>query len=383
MMARRYVGIDLAKRTMQVCILEKGEIERHDLKTDAKGRQMLRRLLRKTDVVGMEMCCCSVILTREIQKEVGCTVYDLNAGELQIIWKSRKKTDREDALKIAKYVRDTRKEELKTVELPTEAEEAYRGDISLSGFLKKERNQAINRLHSMYAREGITDVTKKDLKDAKRRAARRGELSARLQAQAEILEEQLALFEKQLEATDEKVAEKTRGHELAPYVLSVPGVGMKIAASLLAYLGDGSRFTKAAQVTNYAGLVPSVDCSGDTKHYGPIAKYTYCQAIRGTVLEGVWSLVKSGKENMLFNKYQDLSGRMSKRKSAVAVARKMVGLAWLMLRRRELYRGISKDDFERKMKRNKIRPEKWEFLSDKISERKNQVEKTAKLVLSA
>jgi transposase len=382
-MKRRYVGIDLAKRSMQVCILDGKEIIRHGLKTDARGRRMLGHLLRRTDVVGMEMCCCAVMLTREIQKETGCTVYDLNAGELQTIWKSRKKTDKEDALKIAKYVRDTPEEEMAVVALPSEAEEAYRQDISLSGFLKKERNQAINRLHSMYAREGITDVTKKDLKNAEGRAARREELSAQFQEQAKVLEAQLDLFEKQIEDAEEKVEEKTREHELAPYVLSVPGVGMKIAGALLAYLGDGSRFTKAAQVANYAGLVPSVDCSGETKHYGPIAKFIYCQAIRGVVLEGVWSLVKSGKENTLFNKYQSLSVRIGKRKSAVAVARKMVSLAWLMLRRKEFYRGINRADYEKKMRRYNIRPEKWEPLFNKISMANNQVEELALTALAA
>jgi hypothetical protein len=37
-------------------------------------------------------------------------------------------------------------------------------------------------------------------------------------------------------------------------------------------------------------------------------------------------MVRSGK-GPLFEKYEELSGRMSKRKSAVAVARKMVELA--------------------------------------------------------
>jgi transposase len=369
---------------MQVCILEgKGKPERHGLKTDEKGRRMLRQLLRKSDVVGMEMCCCSVMLTRELKKEVGCRVYDLNAGELRTIWKSRKKTDKEDALKLAKYVRDTPEEEMAVVALPTEAEEAYRQDISLSNFLKKERNQAVNRLHSMYAREGITDVRKKDLKDAAGREARRGELSEQLQEQAKMLEEQLKLFEEQLERAEAKVDEKTREHELAPYVLSVPGVGMKTAAALLAYLGDGRRFTKASQVVNYAGLVPSVDCSGETNHYGQIAKYTFCHAIRGVVLEGVWSLVRSGKENTLFNKYESLSARIGKKKSAVAVARKMVSLAWLMLRRHEFYRGVSKEDLAKKMKRNRIRAEKWEPLFNKISEVNIQVENLALIALSS
>jgi transposase len=383
-MARRYVGIDLAKRTMEVCILEGNTITRHGLKTDAKGRGMLlRRLLRKSDVVAMEACCCWTTLTREIKREVGCEVYTLNAGELQVIWRSRKKTDKEDALKLAKYVRDTPKEEMVVVGLPSEEEEAYRSDISLSSFVKKERTQVINRLHSLYAQCGITDVTKKDLKDAKGRAARRGELPEKFQAEAKLLEGQLELFEEQLKETEAKVEDRTREHELAPYVLSVPGVGLKIAAALLAYLGDGSRFTKASQVANYAGLVPKVDCSGETNRYGSIAKNTYCQAIRSIVLEGVWSVVRNGQGTSLYKTYERLSGRMNKKKSAVAVARKMVSLAWLLLRQREMYRGISREEFGRKMKRNGIGTEKWEPLFDRISERNRQTEELANTALTA
>jgi hypothetical protein len=48
----RYVGTDLAKRSMQVCAVteESAAIERRGLKTDEKGRQMLCSFLRKEDV---------------------------------------------------------------------------------------------------------------------------------------------------------------------------------------------------------------------------------------------------------------------------------------------------------------------------------------------
>jgi hypothetical protein len=84
------------------------------------------------------------------------------------------------------------------VPLPSE-EEAFRSDISPKEYLKKERDGAVNRLHALYGNAGIIDVTKKDLKDAERRAARHGELPDELRGQAELLEEQLVLFEKQLE----------------------------------------------------------------------------------------------------------------------------------------------------------------------------------------
>jgi transposase len=353
-MARRYVGIDLAKRTMEVCIVEGEKIARHGLTTDERGREILAMLLRKDDVVGYEVCGYGNRLARALQKGVGCKVIALNAGELWIIWKSRKKTDKEDALKIAKYLRDTPEDEVCAVALPSEEEEGFRSDISMRSFLNKERTAAINRLHALYGQVGIIDVTKKDLKDGEGRKARHAELPAMLQEYARILEEQLEMFEVQLAAADERVAEKARENELTQYIMSIPGVGIQIAAVLLAYLGDGSRFGKGAQVANYAGLTPRVDCSGETAHYGSIARYQFCHPIRAVVLEGVWAMVRS-KRGPLYTKYSALAERMSKRKSAVAAARKMVILAWLLMQRREYYRGMDNETLEAKLNYYKVK----------------------------
>jgi hypothetical protein len=59
------------------------------------------------------------------------------------------------------------------VPLPSGEEEAFRSDISLKEYLKKERNGAINRPCALYGNAGFIDVTKKNLKDAEGRAARR------------------------------------------------------------------------------------------------------------------------------------------------------------------------------------------------------------------
>ncbi|MDR1419174.1 MAG: transposase, partial [Treponema sp.] len=117
-MKERFVGIDLAKRTMAVCIVSDGEpIERHGLKTDGEGRKRLCRLLKKTDTVALEVCAYATVLVRQLNREVGCTVIMLNPGRLQVIWKSAKKTDKEDALKLAKLVQRTPEEELPVVPL--------------------------------------------------------------------------------------------------------------------------------------------------------------------------------------------------------------------------------------------------------------------------
>jgi hypothetical protein len=117
----------------------RGRIERHGLTTDEKGRSILASLLRKTDVVGYEVCRFGNRLARMLEKEAGCTVIALNPGDLRIIWKSRKKTDKEDALKIAKWTCRRRS--------GTASERgACCSDISLKEYLKKDRNGAVNRL---------------------------------------------------------------------------------------------------------------------------------------------------------------------------------------------------------------------------------------------
>jgi transposase len=87
---RRYVGLDLAKKTVEVCIVQDGaDTVRHSgVKTDAAGRERLAGMLRKEDVVGVETCAYAFFLARFLEKRVGCRVLILNAGSLQVIWKS-------------------------------------------------------------------------------------------------------------------------------------------------------------------------------------------------------------------------------------------------------------------------------------------------------
>lgn len=361
-MEGRFVGIDLAKRTMEVCIVTEGveKIERHGLKTDTKGRETLCRLLRKSDKIAVEVCGFANSLVRQINREVGCRVYILNPGKLQMIWRSTKKTDKEDSLKLARFIQRNPEEELPEVPLVSEKEEAMRSLVSMEQFLTKNRVAAVNRLHALYTQAGIVDVTKKDLQKAGSRTERAAELPEWLRYFADLLEKELLVFEEQLAEVKEKLAGMTRENELAPYIMSIPGVGIGLAGVFLAYLGDGGRFSSTAEVANYAGFTPRVDCSGETDHYGHISRWSYCHPIRAVTLQGVWAMTRSNYGGMLQVKFNSLAERMNRRKSAVAIARKMVTLVWLLMRRREFYNASDRVTLEKKFKLYKIKFEEWE-----------------------
>jgi hypothetical protein len=82
---KRFVGLDLAKRSIEVRILGEGEgSERHGgVKTDGKDRERPASLLRKDDVVGREACSVAFLLGRYLRETAGRTVYILNPGKPQ------------------------------------------------------------------------------------------------------------------------------------------------------------------------------------------------------------------------------------------------------------------------------------------------------------
>ena len=82
------------------------------------------------------------------------------------------------------------------------------------------------------------------------------QLSIRLHLQAlDLLQIQLEEVHKALEDTFLNLPE-------APYLLSVPGVGLVTAALILAEIGDPRRFTRVQQLIKLAGTQPTANTSG-------------------------------------------------------------------------------------------------------------------------
>ena len=112
------------------------------------------------------------------------------------IYQSLKKTDKEDALKLGRLIKRIPDNELPVVSLPSEKEEQARRLASENGFDKASRTRLINRLHSIFAREGITEVSKAELKNKTTRDKLISELNESNQKEATRLIEQIELLEK-------------------------------------------------------------------------------------------------------------------------------------------------------------------------------------------
>ena len=269
----RIIGMDLSKRTFKACVLTRDKnFEDRKIFSGSmtpEGRGNLLSQIGKKDVVAIEGGTSSNNFARELETVAG-KVFLLNPGKLHIIFQSQKKTDSADCVKIAKYIRDTHEESICDMNIPTKAESDLREVVNSYNFAKKQRTQLINKLHSIFNMNGHPEVKATQLKDNESRIETIMELLHGMASSDACLIEGMIT---NVEFAIEKYIELMRSFVISdpktslPW-LSLPGVGTITCASLMAYVGDCTRFYSAKQLRNYIGLVPRIDQSGDHNWQG-------------------------------------------------------------------------------------------------------------------
>jgi transposase len=80
------------------------------------------------------------------------------------------------------------------------------------------------------------------------------------------LAKSLAAVQEQRRALEAQIEALLEAHPLAEVLTSMPGIGVRTAAVLLATVGDGSSFPSAAHLASYAGLAPATKSSETSIH---------------------------------------------------------------------------------------------------------------------
>jgi transposase len=293
----------------------------------------LYRKLEKGDKVAIEAGNLAFIMAKEIIDQAGCEVVVLNAGKLAMIYGSMKKTDKEDALKLARIIEQFRDDQLPSVPLPSGQEMRRRKLIHSHKRAVKLVVQMINLVHGLFVHQGITTITKKNLagKEAREEAVKL--LSGQEAEEAVWALKTIALSERRIAELDKQMAEEREGEGDIERLMSVPGVGPVVSLAFAAYVGDGSRFENGAQVSNYFGLVPRVDISGTIVKYGGITKggNGYMRAL---LVQAAWALIRSRNGGALKERYEYMTKvkGLGKKKTIVAIARRLGELLWTLLR---------------------------------------------------
>lgn len=200
----------------------------------------------------------------------------------------------------------------------------------------------INKLHATFNQNGIPFLKKSDLQDNDSRIGNIARyLSGMAMQDACLTEARITLIERQLSEYIGMMRQALMSHpEVSLVWLSFPGIRTIVAASLLAYIGDGSRFFSASQLRNYVGLVPMVQQSGDYSFQGNVS-WRGCKPVRKNIMQSAWSIESLKAECPLRDEWRSLEAR-HKEKSTIAVhmANKILTIGWTLLKKKELYKGF-------------------------------------------
>jgi len=315
-----------------------GKMSIHHGKTSDRGRQALYRLLEESDKVALEAGNLAFITAREIMEVVGSEVRVLNAAKLPFIWAAPTKTDKEDAMKLAHLVEERRDEKLPIVPLPSEKELERRKVLANYGREMKNRTRLINLLHAMFVHQGQTTIVRKNLATAEKRQEVVALLTGQEREEADWILKHLELYEQRIKELKSKIQMEAKKDEDMKNLVSIPGVGPIVAYAFTAHVGDGSRFNKGAQVSNYIGFVPRLDYSGTIQRHGRITKHGNGY-LRGLLVQAAWAMVRCTKQSSLKERYLCLTvfGGKGKKKTIVSIGRRLTELMYSVLRNKTSY----------------------------------------------
>lgn len=362
MEANRIISLDLSKKTFVGCMLTRDDgfikPKIFDGKMDEQGKQKLVSKLTKGDYLVIEGGTSSSHLARYVLTHSEAEVFLLNPCKLHIIFETSCKTDKQDSIKLAKYIRDFNPESWCLIPIPSEEETAERSIINSYIFLKESKTRSINKLHALFNLNGISYLKKSDLsKGELRRELIENLLPTSLsKSEANMICDTIDIVELSIEGHEELIRKILLDHPKETLAwLSIPGIGLLTTMALVAYVGDGRRFSTAAQLRNYVGLIPRIDQSGirevvyGVNHYG-------CMPIRRNIIQASWTVRTLKFDNTLVRDWNNyIQNGKRGQKAAVAVANKMLTIGWTLLKKGELYNGC--DDYkylERKLYSNKL-----------------------------
>ena len=291
----RFIGLDVHAETIAVAVAEPGG-EVRSLGTIPNRPESVARLIRKLGKPEQLQACYEagptgyVLYWQLSELGVKCeviapTLVPVKAGD-------RVKTDRRDAEKLARCYRAG---DLTPVWVPDAAHEALRDLVRARLAAKRDQLRARNRLskfllrHGRRSPEGTTAWSTKHLAWVKRQSFEQAAQQATLMDylhEVEHAADRIESLERSIDTAIETLPEKLRA--VIEALQSLRGIAKISAVSIMAEVGELSRFESARQLMGYSGAVSREHSSGEHIRRGSISKAGNAH-LRRVVIEAAWA----------------------------------------------------------------------------------------------
>ncbi len=265
--------------------------------------------LTSSDAVVLEATSNAWLLYDQLEPLVG-SVTVAHPLAVKLIAAARVKTDSRDTIKLAHLLAANL---VPAVWVPPVPVRELRALVSHRKRLVNQRTQVRNRLHAVLHRHNLT------LPSASEKLRVQQDLSL-----LHSLEELVGAVEAELG----RLSTCEPWVKQVPFLVQLPGLGVLSVMSILAAIGDITRFPSAKKLVGYAGLGASVHDSGETHQGGHITKEGR-RDLRGVMVEAAWVAVEHHPHWKA--QFERLSRRIGKQKAIVAIARKLLVAVWHVL----------------------------------------------------
>jgi len=290
-----YVGLDVHKDTIAVAYIDSSAgAEAVSLGTIGTGHSDLDKLIRKLRSKGSELVFvyeagpCGYWLYRYLRRKklrcfvVAPSLIPKRPGD-------RVKTDRRDAITLARLMRSG---DLTCVYVPEVEDEAIRDLARAREDALQDLKSAKYRLKAFLLRQDIRYTGRANWRPAHLRWL--AEVVCPTPAQQIVFQEYVQVVNdhhNRLHRLEVELHDHAKAWRLYPVVEAIQamrGVAFTVALTVIAELGDLTRFEHPRQLMSYLGLTPSESSSGPRRRQGAITKAGNAHARRALV-EGAWA----------------------------------------------------------------------------------------------
>jgi len=339
-----YIGIDCHSKSWKVTILNE-QFELKSMSQDPEP-QILANYLRNNYPGGhyhavYEAGFSGFTACRQM-KELGIDCMVIHPADVPTNQKERlQKTDKADSRKLAKCLRSGL---FRGIHIPNRLLEADRALVRQRHRLVKDISRIKYRVKSLLYQFGIK-VPDRFIPYQSRHWSKvyitwLQDLSLPEERLKLVIENYLRIgiqLRKELFAVNKQIRALAKSQEYKKWyqlMVSIPGIGLIAAMTLLVELGNILRFKRLDELCSYVGLIPSMHSSGERTQTGKITKRGR-KLLKIILIEAAWIGIRL--DPALTAKFNELTKNMSKNKAIIRIARKILARVRRTLIQQEEY----------------------------------------------
>jgi transposase len=325
-----YVGIDVHQWVSMVCVLD--EYGRKVMQFTVRGPWP--KLIETLERVPRPFAVCFEASTGygflyEALSRVAARVVVAHPGQLRLIFRSKRKNDRVDAEKLAKLLF---LDEVPPVYVPQVDVREWRAAISLRERLVSTRSATKNRLRGLLRTHGIQAPAGLWSQRGQRWLQALSWPSDQAALRCELLTEELASQNARIKRLEAHLARIAARHPGVALLRTIPGVGIRTAEAVVAWIDQPTRFAANKCIGSYFGLVPCEDTSAGKERLGHITQQGPA-LVRKLLTEAAWQAIRRSPQiRRAFERIQQGDPKKRKKIALIAIAHYLARAMLAMLR---------------------------------------------------